>query len=400
MGTPFHQSTAARNRTTWWYGWGGYVVPDVYTDVHTELGAIRGGVSMNEMSPIPKTEVRGPDAPACVDHLITRDASRMEVGHAWYTPWCDDNGRVVSDGIVFRFEADRFVFSGDRSEAFFRRHTDRFDVEVEDVTDRYGILALQGPHSRQVLEAATGEEWGDLRFSRVRTTEIAGAEIAVARQGFTGELGYELWVERAAGHDVWEAVAASGADLGIQAAGEYAIDVARVEAGLILVSADYTGAGPDEATADVVSRPDDFVTPYELGLDHCVNLAKAADFVGRSALETEEAVGPARRIVGLTFDLGQIVELFLDAGLAPDVSPRVRWDQLPLRHDGQVVGRATSVTWSPTTSSLIGFGLVPTDLAETGTELLVGWADFWGRGLGAASAVITGYPFIELRRDR
>lgn len=400
-GTPFHHSTVARMASTWWFGWGGYVVPDVYTDPVSELRAIRTGVSMNEMSPIPKVEVRGPDAAACVDYLITRDASRMEVGHAWYTPWCTGDGKVVADGIVFRLEPERFVFSGDRCETFFREETTGFDVEIDDVTDDHGILALQGPRSREVLEAVTGEDWAGLRFSRFRAAEINGAAVNVARQGFTGELGFELWVERPGGERVWEAVASAGAPFGIQPAGEYAIDIARVEAGLILISADYTGAGPDAPSADTAVNPPDFVTPYELGLGHCVKLDKAADFMGRDALVAEHRRGPSRRVVGLTFDVEGVVRLLLDAGLSPDVSPRVRWDHLVLRAEsgGDVVGRASSVTWSPTMSRLIGFGLVPVELASAGTGLTVEWADFWGRGLGDAAVEVCEYPFIELARE-
>ncbi|MCY4663883.1 MAG: aminomethyltransferase family protein [Acidimicrobiaceae bacterium] len=398
-GTPFNGSTVPRMASTWWFGWGGYVVPDVYTDPVSELRAVRSSVSMNEMSPIPKIEVRGPGAPACVDYLITRDASKMEVGHATYTPWCTHEGKVVADGIVFRFGPDRFVFSGDRCETFLRKQAAGFDVEVADVTDDHGILAVQGPRSRQVLEAVTGESWSDLRFSKFRAAVIDGVRVNVARQGFTGELGYELWVERPDGERVWEAVASAGEPFGIQPAGEYAIDIARVEAGLILISADYTGAGPDAPSADTAPNPDDFVTPYELGLGHCVKLDKAADFVGRDALDAERRCGPGRRMVGLTFDVQGIAKLFLDAGLAPDVSPRVRWDHLALRAGADVVGRASSVTWSPTTSRLIGFGLVPAELAEAGTGLTVEWADFWGRPLGDAAAEVCQYPFIELSRQ-
>ena len=398
-GTPFHRGTVARMASTWWFGWGGYVVPDVYTDPVSELRAIRTRVSMNEMSPIPKIEVRGPDALACVDYLITRDASRMEVGHAWYTPWCTHDGKVVADGIVFRFEPERFVFSGDRCETFLKKETVGFDVEIADVTDDHGILAVQGPRSRDVLGAVIGEDWNDLGFSRFRPAVIDGVPVTVARQGFTGELGFELWVDRPGGERVWEAVASAGEPFGIQPAGEYAIDIARVEAGLILISADYTGAGPDAPSADTAANPPDFVTPYELGLGHCVKLDKAADFMGREALVAERRRGPARRVVGLTFDVEGVVRLLLDAGLSPDVSPRVRWDHLALRAGDDVVGRASSVTWSPTTSRLIGFGLVPSELSGAGTELTVEWADFWGRPLGDAAVEVCEYPFIDLDRE-
>ena len=397
-GTPFHRGTVRRMASTWWFGWGGYVVPDVYTDPVSELRAIRSAVLMNEMSPIPKIEVRGVEAAACVDYLITRDASRMQVGHGWYTPWCTRDGKVVADGIVFRLEPERFVFSGDRCETFFREEAAGFDVEIDDVTDDHGILALQGPRSREVLEAVTGEDWADLRFSTFRAAVIDGVPVTVARQGFTGELGFELWVERPGGERGWETVASAGEPFGIQPAGEYAIDIARVEAGLILISADYTGAGPDAPSADAAANPPDFVTPYELGLGHCVKLDKAVDFMGRDALAAEHRRGPSRRVVGLTFDVEGVVRLFLDAGLVPDVSPRVRWDHLALRagSGGDVVGRASSVTWSPTTSRLIGFGLVPVELSGVGTELTVEWADFWGRKLGDVAVEVCEYPFIDL----
>ena len=397
-GTPFHDATASRSRTTWWYSWGGYVVPDVYTDPRDELAAIRTAVSMNEMSPIPKMQVAGPDAARCVDYLITRDASRMETGFAWYTPWCNDAGHVVADGIVFRFEDQRFVFSGDRSIAAFRASAAGFDVEVSDVTDDYGILALQGPRSQAVLEAATGEDWSDLAFCRIRRTRIAGVDVDIARQGFTGERGYELWVAREHGNAVWEAVAAAGAAHGIVPAGEYAIDIARVEAGLILVSAEYTGAGEDAGSADVVVPVGDFITPFELGLAHCVKLDKPGDFVGRAALEAEAARGPARRITGLEIATEALIALYTDAGMPPDISPRVRWDRLPLRIEEEVSGQATSVTWSPTAGSMIGFARLPAGAAAPGTALSVDWSDFWGQPMGSVPAHTVATPFIDLKR--
>ena len=185
--------------------------------------------------------------------------------------------------------------------------------------------------------------------------------------------------------------------MGVQPAGEYAIDVARVEAGLLLISAEYSGASAEEPSADVPPNLVDHATPYELNLGHCIKLGKEADFIGRTALAGESATGPRRRLTGLEFDAPHIVRLALNAGRSPDLSPRVRWDHLPLRHNGQLVGRASSVTWSPTTSRLIGFGMLPTELADPGTELAVDWADYWGSALGPAPVTTCEYPFIELR---
>jgi len=398
-GTPFHKATAARSETTWWYGWGGYAVPDVYRNPWQELAAVRTGVSMNEMSPIPKLQISGPEAAQCVDYLVTRDTRRMEVGYAWYMPWCTEQGKVIADGIVFRFEENRFVFSGDRSISSFKAHAQAFNVEMSDVTDDYGILALQGPRSRAVLESVTGEAWADLAFCRIRRTRIAGAEVDVARQGFTGELGYELWVSRPDGNVVWEAVAAAGDEYGIMPAGEYAIDIARVEAGLILVSADYAGAGNDEQSADVVVPGDDHATPLELGLAHCISLQKPGDFVGRNALMAETEQGPRRRLVGIQIDLDALVELYMSSSCPPDISPRVRWDRLTLRHGGEAVGKATSITWSPTAGKMIGFARLPIELAEKDTRLILDWADFWGTPMGPVPAQIIDTPFIKTNRS-
>jgi aminomethyltransferase len=248
----------------------------------------------------------------------------------------------------------------------------------------------------EVLGEATGEDWSDLEFAQIRTTKIAGACVNVARQGFTGELGFELWVDRPDGQDVWESVASAGASVGVQPAGEYAIDVARVEAGLLLISAEYSGASTEEPSADVPPNLVDHATPYELNLGHCIKLGKESDFIGRTALAGDLATGPSRRLTGLEFDAPHIVRLALNAGRSPDLSPRVRWDHLPLRHNGELVGRASSVTWSPTTSRLIGFGMLPTELANPGTELTVDWADYWGCVLGSAPVTTCEYPFIEL----
>ena len=397
-GTPFHGCTAKLNQTTWWYSWGGYVVPDVYTDIHTELDAIRTNVSMNEMSPLPKMKISGRDAHRFVNYLITRDAGRMEPGHACYTPWCNEQGKVVADGIVFRFEEDLFVLSGDNSISFFQQYRAGFDVEIENITDDYGILALQGPNSRAVLEAASDDDWSDLKFSRIRKARIKGVELNVARQGFTGELGYELWVRREDGEKIWKAIETAGKTFAIQPAGEYAIDIARVEAGLVLVSAEYTGAGLDEPSADVIVQQDDHITPFELGVGHCVNLDKRDDFLGKQALIAETKNGSQRGMVGLELDLNGIVNLFIRHGMAPEVSPRVRWDRLKVVHNGNQIGQASSVTWSPTAGKMIGFACVSKDLALAGIELTVQWKDFWGKELDGINAKVVEYPFIKLNR--
>lgn len=192
-GTPLHASMSALNQTTWWYGWGPYIIPDVYTAMPEELDAIRNGVALIDMSPLPKAQLSGSGAVVLADRLVTRDLSKLAVGQVLYTPWCDENGYLIGDGLVFRLEADRCIISGELSFPWIQRHAGGLDVEIADVMDQVGVLSLQGPRSRPVLEEATSESWSDLGFSRIRHTRIANTDVTVARQGFTGEHGYELW---------------------------------------------------------------------------------------------------------------------------------------------------------------------------------------------------------------
>ena len=163
-GTPFHASTSALNQTTWWYGWGPYIIPDVYTAMPEELDAIRNGVALIDMSPLPKVQLSGRGAVVLADRLVTRDLSKLAVGQVLYTPWCDENGYLIGDGLVFRLEADRCIISGELSFPWIQRHAGGLDVEIADVMDQVGVLSLQGPRSRPVLEEATSESWSDLGF--------------------------------------------------------------------------------------------------------------------------------------------------------------------------------------------------------------------------------------------
>jgi aminomethyltransferase len=364
-----------------------------------EIAAIRNAVSMIDMSPLPKVRLSGKDAMRLADRLVTRDFSKLAIGQVFYTPWCDDTGHLIGDGLVFRLKEDSCVLSGEISLSWIRHQAIGLDVETADITDRVGVLSLQGPRSRAVLELATGMPWSDLPFSRIASTRIAGIDITVARQGFTGEHGYELWVAREHGAAVWDAIMAAGRDHGIKPAGEYAVDIARVEAGLLLVSTEYTGASWSERCANVVVDPQNLATPYEVGLGRFVDLTKP-DFSGKRALAAMNPVDPSRRrFVGLTVAPEQVAELLLRHDRAPNVSPRVRWDAMPLRCDGKTVGRATSLTWSPTVKRIIGCGCVSSDFSHLGMQLQVDWSDEWSQPLGSVAATVVELPFMKLRRS-
>jgi aminomethyltransferase len=372
----------------------------MFSDVEEELRAIRTSVAMIDMSPLPKAEVSGPDATKLVDLLITRRVSKMGVGHAIYTPICAESGHVVTDGLVLRIAEDRYRLSGDSVFEWCRQHAGGFAVTVADITNQVGILSLQGPNAVAVLTIATGESWEDFKFSRIRRAAIGGAEVDIARQGFTGELGFEIWVDRDDAPAVWQAMNAAGEEFGIVPAGEYAADIARVEAGIILIRADYTGAGPSLPFAHGALDPANKVTPKALGLDRLVDFSKP-DFIGKAALEAQlQHDAQAEGFTGLLFDASEIFELYLETNSSPNLCPRVRWRPMRLLHNGKAVGRATSVTWSPTVGALIGFGCLGSDLIEEGrSDLKVEWRDEAGRVLGLVSTKQVPTPFTALRRS-
>ena len=395
IGSPFHSRTAPLNQTTWWYGWNGYLIPDVYTDPIGELSAVREAAAVIDMSPLPKFEISGPDAPQLIDYLITRDSSKLEVNQIFYTPLCNEQGKLIADGLVFRIDEITYRLSLDNCFQWLVQNGRGYDVEVRDITDNFGLLALQGPKAHEVLAAATGRDWSDLPFSRRRVTSIAGIEVDLARQGFTGERGFELWVRAKDGPDVWEAIWQAGQPFGLQAAGEYAIDIARVEAGLILVSADYTGAGPDPRCADVPVDDKNHASPFEMGLGRFIDFG-GGDFIGKSALSEELDRGVSRQLVGLEIDWPQIVTAYTGQGLLPEISPRVRWDTLPAFLEDRRIGRATSITWSPTLRRMIGFASLETAYAKKGANLKIHWPV--GTGSSQITAKVVELPFIPSNR--
>lgn len=398
-GTPFHTVTSSAVRTTWWYAWDKYIVPDVYTSMPRELAAIRNAVAMIDMSPLPKMEVCGPDAHRLIDRLMTRDMRGLEVNHVMYAPWCNDDGLIVGDGLVFRLADDRFMVSGETSHAWFAGQAGDLKVDIRNASDDYGILSLQGPNSLDLMQAATGLDWAGLKFSQIGRATIAGIDLFVARQGFTGERGFELWVPKDGAAAVWQHIYSVGQAYGATPAGEYAVDVARIEAGLILVSADYNGAGPDPRTARVEVVDDLQITPFEAGLERLVNLN--SDFVGRDALEAAQASSQAkRRFVGLRYDPTDIVTAAArNSGYGTALS-RVYWGSMRAFKDGKVVGRASSLAFSPTLRQAISFGFLPEKLSSPGSTIEVELKDDEGTIIGLVSATVVSLPFVEVRRSQ
>ncbi|GIU99161.1 MAG: glycine cleavage system protein T [Actinomycetota bacterium] len=395
VGTAFHPRTSALNTKQAWGEWAGYWAAAVYHDFHDiEYNAIRQFAALFDTSPLYKFLITGPDAARLVDRVIVRDVSKLAVGRVFYTCWCDDDGKVLDDGNVARLAEDRFFLTAaDQTLRWLQMNAAGLDVEIADVSEDIAGLALQGPRSRDVLERATGQDWKDLRYFGHRRTEIAGVEVDVTRTGYTGDLGYEIWVPVEGALEVWDAVWEAGQDHQIRPVGVRALDVARVEAGLIMVDVEYTSARHATSTA-----PQDFYSPFEIGLGRFVDFGKA-NFVGKRALQAEQAAGgPRRRLVGIQVDWPSIEALYAKHGLAPVASPFVQREPVPLYRGGKHVGRATSVTWGLTIKKMVGFGSVPPELSAPGQRLEIEWSVEGERG--RVPATVVELPFLDLPRKR
>ena len=392
VGTPFHERTAPLNRKLAWGDWAGYAAAAAYADHHDiEYNAIRQAAALIDVSPLFKYLVTGPDAVALVDRVITRDATRLQVGQVCYTPWCDERGKVIDDGTVARLDETSFRWTAaDPCYRWLHMNTAGLDVDIQDVTDRVGALALQGPRARAVLEQATGADWADVAYFRRRGAVVAGIEIDVTRTGYTGDLGYELWVDAGRAPELWDAVIAAGADHGLRPAGIRAMDVARVEAGLVLLEVDYT------SSRHALTAEHEY-TPFEIGLGRLVNFDKP-DFIGRRALDRDRAAGtPARRLAGIELDWAGIEAAFGRHGLAPAVAATVNREPTPIFYAGNQVGRATSTCWSPTLKKMIALASLGPGLRPD-APLEIEWSVEGERG--RVDARVVDLPFLDLERRR
>jgi len=394
VGTAFFERQRELNTKLSWGEWSGYHAAAVFADfVDIEYNAVREAAAVIDVTPLYKYEVSGADAEALLDRVVTRDISAMAVGQVIYTPWCDEEGKVIDDGTVTRLDQNHFrVTAADPSYRWFAMNATGLDVQIDDISEATAGLALQGRLSRHVLERATGQDWFDLRYFRRRPTTIQGFDVDVTRTGYTGDLGYELWIPVEGALAVWDRLFEVGADYGIRPAGIQALDICRLEASLILIEAEYTSARHAFA-------PELKYSPFEIGLGRLVKFDKAAEFTGKRALLAErDAGGPERRLVGLELDWSAIEAMYARHDLAPQISPQVQRAPVPVHKDGVQVGRATSVGWGPTIKKMVGFGSVDKGLTKIGTRLSVEWSVEGERG--KVGATVVPMPFLDLDRKR
>jgi aminomethyltransferase len=394
IGTAFHARTAALNRKLQWREWAGYYAASAYADHHDiEYNAIREAAAVIDVSPLFKYVVTGPDTMRLVHRVTVRDTRKLQVDQVWYTCWCDEDGKVVDDGTITRLDDTSVRWTAaDPSLRWLLMNATGLDVHIEEVTEALSALALQGPHSRAILETVTGEDFGDLKYFRRRRSKVGRTDVDVTRTGYTGDLGYELWVHADKALKLWDAVTKAGQPYGIRPAGMLALDVARIEAGLILLEVDYTSVRH-------AMIPEQAYSPFELGiLGKLVSFDKG-DFVGRRALAAEQAAGgPPRRLVGLEIDWDGIEQLHAAQDLPPAVSATASRAHVPVFDGRRQVGRATSTTWSPTLKKTIALASVAAGHAEIGTKLSVEWTVEAKRGRVAANVV--DLPFFDPPRKR
>lgn len=367
IGTALHERTFALCESLNYREWSGYYAVSAYEGHHEhEYNAIRNASALIDVSPLFKYLVSGRDAARFVDRLITRDVSKMTVGQVYYTPWCDEHGKVIDDGTVSRLEEQTFRWTAaDPSLRWFRQNAAGFDVTIDDISEQLAALALQGPTSAQLLRSVADADIERLKYFRVTRGSIAGVSVDISRTGYTGDLGYEIWVAAADAVRVWDALMEGGSPFDIKAAGMLALDVARVEAALLLIEVDFFSSKRAMIAAQKYS-------PYEMGLGRLVNL-DAGRFIGQQALRDEQRRGHSRQIVGLELDWTEVERLYDNLGLAPAVGATTSRVPVPVYRGGRQIGKATSTTWSPLLKRMIALATIdrPHFVEGTGVEMEV-----------------------------
>ena len=363
IGTAFHERTFPLCHSLSYREWSGYYTVSVYEVHHEhEYNAIRNAAALIDITPLYKYMVTGKDATKLVNRVITRDINKVKVGQVIYCCWCDEQGKVIDDGTITRLEENKYRWTAaDPSLRWFRQNGLNMDVQIEDISEKTAALALQGPTSGKLLKAVAEADIANLKYFRVTHGKIAGVPVDISRTGYTGDLGYEIWVPWNDAVKVWDALMATGKQFDIHAAGMLALDVARVEAGLLLIEVDYT-------SSKKALIPSQKYSPYELGFGRMVHLDKE-NFVGKSALAKDAKNGVARQLVGLEVDWNEVEARFDKYGLTPAAPSQASRVAVPVYVNEKHVGKATTTTWSPLLKKMIALASVETAHSRLNTSL-------------------------------
>ena len=364
--SPLHSRTFPLCTSLNYRDWAGYYAVSAYETHHEhEYNAIRNGAAIIDISPLFKYSLRGRDATALVDRIITRSAAKMKPGQVYYTPWCDERGKVLDDGTVTRLEEDAYRWTAAEPNLRWMHENARgLDVQIEDASERIAAIALQGPTSGKLLMQAAEAELAPLKYFRMTRGSIQGIPVEISRTGYTGDLGFEIWVAAEKAAAVWDALMQTGRAFGVKPTGMLALDVSRIEAGLLLIDVDFFSARKAQIASQLYS-------PLEMSLDRLVDLTKDR-FIGRKALAEEARVGPPRRIVGLEFDWPEVERIYERVGLPPMTVATASRVAVPVYGSGRSqIGRATSTTWSPILKRMLALATLDASHAAAGTRVEV-----------------------------
>jgi aminomethyltransferase len=378
--TPFYRRAHELSQVDSFVGWAGYTTIDVFTSVEQEYFAIRNATTLYDLTPMVKYRIAGPDALPYLNRLVTRDIAKLKPDRVAYCVWCNDAGHIIDDGTVFRLgEKEYRLCTADRQLDWLLDSAVGFEVEIGEVTEQIAALAVQGPTSCAVLKAAGLQGVERLKPFEIGKFSLAAAPVTVSRTGFTGDLGYEVWMTPESAEQIWDALMAAGQSRGIRAIGSQALNIARIEAGFLSPHIDFV-------SAEHTIRTGRDRSPFELGLAWLLDFEKG-HFTGRRALLAERQRGPRRQLVGLDVEGNKPAHNALLYSAA----------------DGRrEVGSVSSAIWSPTCKRNIALAMVNAPFIKTGSTV---WAEIylnrelvWERRMSRAQVVER--PFFAPDRRR
>ena len=390
--SPFFERTTKLNESQEWRRWSGYLAATNYELTHeNEYFAIRTKAALLDITPLYKYIISGPDAQQFLDRLVTRNIGICKVGQVMYTPWCDEDGKQIDDGTIQRLAKDKFrITSAEPNLEWIEHNAAGMDLTIRDDSKTTAALALQGPNSRAILNSIASDSLDSLKFFWMMDTQFHDISVTISRTGYTGDLGYEIWMDPKDALSVWDLLMDKGKSYGLTPTGLQALDMARIEAGLILLDVDYISA----RHAIIEPRKS---SPYELGLGWAVKMKKK-DFIGKKALKAELSRGPEWNLVGIEIEWEELENLYRDVGLAPGL-PSTAWrTSTPLFHGDEQVGYASSGCWSPILKRYIALAHIKSEFSQLGSKLKFEIRVEHFRKLTPAKVV--NMPFFDPERKR
>lgn len=362
--SPFHERTSALCQSQNWRHWAGFLSAGSYDlTIDREYWAIRNAAALIDVSPLMKYRIAGADAARLLNRVVTRDIDKLQVGQVYYTGWCNEEGKLIDDGTISRlYDSTYRLTAAEPNLRWLSMNAVSLEVEITDETYSLGSLSLQGPSSSIVLNSCCERSVDELKYFRLMENLLGGVPVTISRTGYTGDLGYEIWMEAADAVSIWDALMRAGHDYGITPVGILAMDIARVEAGLFMLEVDYTAA--DHAWIEAQKS-----SPYELGLGWTVDLEKQGYFVGRPALEREQLEGPPWKLVGLEVDWDGMEKFYDKLGLPPQIPAMAVRASLPVMVGKVQVGYVSTATWSPLLKKYIALAHLQKPYFEVGTDV-------------------------------